>query len=119
MQVGAIFRLLLLAAIWGGSFVFLRIVTPVLGPIITADLRVLIAWGVLTIYLRILGIDMAWRRFWKQYLVIGASMQRCRLFSSHSRHFISRLPTRLFLTPLHLFSARSSPAYGSARKLRC
>ena len=65
-------RLLLLAAIWGGSFVFLRIVTPVLGPIVTADLRVLIAWGVLTIYLRIIGIDMAWRRFWMQYLVIGA-----------------------------------------------
>lgn len=72
MQVSAIFRLLLLAAIWGGSFVFLRIVTPVLGPIITADLRVLIAWAVLKIYLRIIGIDMAWRRFWKQYLVIGA-----------------------------------------------
>ena len=72
MQVSAIVRLLLLAAIWGGSFVFLRIVTPVLGPIVTADLRVLIAWGVLTIYLRIIGIDMAWRRFWMQYLVIGA-----------------------------------------------
>ena len=72
MRASDIFRLLLLAAIWGGSFVFLRIVTPVLGPIITADLRVLIAWGVLTIYLRIIGIDMAWRRFWMQYLVIGA-----------------------------------------------
>ena len=65
-------RLVLLAAIWGGSFVFLRVVAPALGPIVTADLRVLIAWGALAIYFRAVGIDVGWRRFWRQYLVIGA-----------------------------------------------
>lgn len=64
-------RLLLLAAIWGGSFVFLRIVSPALGPIVTADLRVLIAWAVLQLYFRAIGLDVHWRQFWKQYLVIG------------------------------------------------
>ena len=72
MRASDIIRLVLLAAIWGGSFVFLRVVAPVLGPIVTADLRVLIAWGALTIYLRVVGIDANWRRFWQQYLVIGA-----------------------------------------------
>ena len=72
MRASDIFRLVLLAAIWGGSFVFLRVVAPVFGPIVTADLRVLIAWGALAIYCRAVGLDVGWRRFWKQYLVIGA-----------------------------------------------
>jgi len=72
MRASDIFRLVLLAAIWGGSFVFLRVVAPALGPIVTADLRVLIAWGALTIYLWATGIGVNWRRFWQQYLVIGA-----------------------------------------------
>ena len=71
MRASDILRLLLLAAIWGGSFVFLRVVAPAFGPIVTADLRVLIAWGALAIYLRAAGIDVNWRRFWQQYLVIG------------------------------------------------
>jgi len=36
-------RLLLLAAIWGASFLFTRITAPVLGPVLTAELRTLIA----------------------------------------------------------------------------
>ena len=64
-------RLLLLAAIWGGSFVFLRVLAPALGPIVTADLRVLIAWAALQLYFRRIGLDVRWRHFWKQYLVIG------------------------------------------------
>ncbi len=72
MRVSDIIRLILLAAIWGGSFVFLRVLAPALGPIVTADLRVLIAWGSLAIYFRAVGIDLAWRRFWKQYLVVGS-----------------------------------------------
>ena len=72
MRASDLIRLVLLAAIWGGSFVFLRVVAPALGAIVTADLRVLIAWGALTIYFRAVGIDAGWRRFWRQYLVIGA-----------------------------------------------
>lgn len=71
MRLGDWIRLLLLAAIWGGSFVFLRIVAPALGPIVAADLRVLIAWAALQVYFRAIGLDVHWRQFWKQYLVIG------------------------------------------------
>ncbi len=72
MRAIDVFHLLLLAAIWGGSFVFLRVLSPALGPIVTADLRVLIAWVALGVYLRALGLDVEWRRFWKRYLVVGA-----------------------------------------------
>lgn len=72
MRASDLFRLVLLAAIWGGSFVFLRVVAPALGPIVTADLRVLIAWAALTTYLQAVGIEVHWQRFWTQYLVIGA-----------------------------------------------
>lgn len=71
MRPRDIFRLLLLAALWGGSFVFLRVVAPALGAIVTADLRVLIAWAALALYLRYAGVSIAWRQFWRQYLVIG------------------------------------------------
>lgn len=73
MRASDLSRLLLLAAIWGGSFVFLRVLAPMFGPIVTATLRVSIAWVALALYLRCCGIDMHWRRFWPQYLVIGIS----------------------------------------------
>lgn len=50
MQAADAIRLISLAAIWGGSFIFLRVLSPVLGPIITADLRLLIAAMFLLVY---------------------------------------------------------------------
>ncbi|MGE5169452.1 MAG: DMT family transporter, partial [Rudaea sp.] len=64
-------RLLLLAAIWGGSFLFMRIAAPVLGP------TLLIAVRVSTAALFLLGIALLHRRslrlawHWKHYLVLG------------------------------------------------
>ncbi|MDD4051814.1 MAG: DMT family transporter [candidate division Zixibacteria bacterium] len=72
MHAGDIVRLITLAAIWGGSFIFMRVLAPVLGPVVTADLRVLIAGLALIVYFRIIRFDPQWRRFWKQYLFIGA-----------------------------------------------
>lgn len=37
-------RLVLLAAIWGASFLFNRIAAPALGPVLTAELRTLGRW---------------------------------------------------------------------------
>jgi len=64
-------RLILLAAIWGGSFLFMRVAAPPLGPIATADLRVLLAGAALLAWLRVAGIDLAWRAHWRRYLVVG------------------------------------------------
>ncbi len=71
MRTVDIIRLVTLAAIWGGSFIFMRVLAPVLGPIITAELRVLIAGLALMLYFRMIGFDMEFRKHWKQYLLIG------------------------------------------------
>jgi drug/metabolite transporter (DMT)-like permease len=64
-------RLFVLAAIWGGSFIFMRVLAPALGAVLTAALRVAISGLVLVAYLRLAGIDMAWRTRWHHYFAIG------------------------------------------------
>lgn len=64
-------RLFTLAAIWGGSFIFLRILSPVLGPILTTNLRLFIGGLVLCLYFAATGFDLEWKKNWKHYLIIG------------------------------------------------
>jgi drug/metabolite transporter (DMT)-like permease len=64
-------RLLLLAAIWGASFLFTRIAAPVLGPVLTAELRTLIAGVTLAAYFAATGYHPELRRFARQYLIVG------------------------------------------------
>ena len=64
-------RLLLLAAIWGASFLFIRITSPVIGPVLTADVRMLIAGVALAAYFRLIGFDAVWRRWWRHYVIVG------------------------------------------------
>src|SRR5688572_4335672 len=64
-------RLLLLAAIWGASFLFNRIAAPTLGPVLTAELRTLIAGIALAAYFAATGFDPEWRRWARQYVIAG------------------------------------------------
>lgn len=64
-------RLVLLAAIWGASFLFMRIAAPVLGPILTAELRTLIAGVGLAAWFAASGYDPGYRRWARHYLVVG------------------------------------------------
>ncbi len=64
-------RLVTLAAIWGASFLFIRIATPAFGVLATADVRMLIAGGALAGYYAATGFDAQWRRWWRYYLAIG------------------------------------------------
>jgi drug/metabolite transporter (DMT)-like permease len=64
-------RLAVLAAIWGGSFIFLRVLAPVLGPVLTATSRVLIAGLALIAYFRATGFDANLRGQGRHYVVIG------------------------------------------------
>ncbi len=64
-------RLVALAAIWGASFLFTRIVAPVLGPVLTADLRMLVAGLALVAYFRLAGFDPEWRRWARKYAFVG------------------------------------------------
>ena len=64
-------RLVALSAIWGSSFIFIRVIAPVLGPVLTVTTRVLIGGAVLVAYCRFIGLDAQVARHWRQYAVIG------------------------------------------------
>jgi drug/metabolite transporter (DMT)-like permease len=69
-------RLVALAAIWGGSFLFMRIAAPVLGPAVLIEYRVLfaalflaaVAWFMRR---RGKGVPLDLRQHWKHYLMLG------------------------------------------------
>ncbi len=63
--------LLLLSALWGGSFLFIRIAAPVLGPVVLIELRVLIAGVALLFYSLAIRQDLELRKRWPHYLAIG------------------------------------------------
>ncbi|NWJ48833.1 MAG: DMT family transporter [Chloroflexi bacterium] len=63
--------LLVLATLWGGSFLFMRVAAPELGPVLLIELRVLIAGLLLLAYARLTRFDLEIRKYWKPYLVIG------------------------------------------------
>jgi drug/metabolite transporter (DMT)-like permease len=63
MTSSAALRLLLLSAIWGASFIFFRVIVPVLGPVWTAELRVLIAGVALGVVALVLRSKLQWRRY--------------------------------------------------------
>lgn len=64
-------RLVALSAIWGSSFIFIRVIAPALGPVLTVTTRVLIGGAVLVAYCRVIGLDAQVARHWRQYAVIG------------------------------------------------
>jgi len=63
--------LVFLSAIWGASFIFMRILAPALGPMATADLRLLIAGVALALFLKVQNINLEWKKNWKRYLITG------------------------------------------------
>jgi len=71
MKPSDLARLVALAAIWGASFLFVRIAAPMIGPVLTADARLLIAGLALAAYFRVIGFDAEWRRWWPQYAIVG------------------------------------------------
>ncbi|WP_198023028.1 EamA family transporter [Paenibacillus zanthoxyli] len=63
--------LLLLALIWGASFLFMRIASPVFGPVVTTELRVAIAAAALLLYASLTRSRIELRRHWKPFLLLG------------------------------------------------
>jgi drug/metabolite transporter (DMT)-like permease len=63
--------LLLLSAIWGSSFIFMRYLAPIVGPLLTADMRMLIAGIFLVALFAATGRRIGWREHWKRLIVIG------------------------------------------------
>jgi drug/metabolite transporter (DMT)-like permease len=71
MKAGDYARLVALSAIWGASFIFMRVAAPAFGTVLTAEGRLLIAGLVLAAWFHFRGFDAQWRRHWKAYAVIG------------------------------------------------
>lgn len=71
MQRSDLVRLVVLAAIWGFSFLFIRILAPILGPLWTAESRVSIAGVFLLGLLLLRGQKFELAKYWRQYLVLG------------------------------------------------
>jgi drug/metabolite transporter (DMT)-like permease len=72
MKTKELAALLGLAALWGASFLFIRIASPVLGPFLTIQGRVGIAAAALIVYIAFIQHRAGFRQWWKQYLIIGA-----------------------------------------------
>lgn len=71
MSLVDILLLLSLSAIWGSSFMFMRYLAPLIGPVTTADARLFIAGLFLVLLFAIMRFDFKWRERWKRYLFIG------------------------------------------------
>ncbi|WP_110655545.1 DMT family transporter [Salinicola halimionae] len=71
MPLPSLLRLLLLSALWGASFLFMRIATPVLGAFPTAFFRVLLGALGLVVILAVLGVRWRFDGKSKASLAIG------------------------------------------------
>src|SRR5215470_14089050 len=77
--------LMLLSALWGGSFLCMRVAAPVLGPVVLIEGRVLLAGGILLVYVAL--------RNWKPDAVEWYSAQRLpeyapRRFRKHKTKYM-------------------------------
>ena len=71
MSLADLAKLVFLSAIWGGSFIFLRVAVPETGPLLTATLRTTLAGVALMAYASATGVQMHWRANLKPYVVVG------------------------------------------------
>lgn len=71
MRAADAVRLAALAAIWGAAFIFIRVAAPVLGPLWTTELRLLIGAAVLFLWFASRRMDLQWRQHFRFYALIG------------------------------------------------
>ncbi|HYD94581.1 MAG TPA: DMT family transporter [Noviherbaspirillum sp.] len=71
MSAADLAKLVFLSAIWGGSFIFLRVAVPEAGPLLTATLRTTLAGVALVAFAVATGVRMDWRANLKPYAMVG------------------------------------------------
>lgn len=71
MRNKEIAALIALGALWGGSFLFIRIASPAIGPFVLMELRVGLAAAALVLYAIALGRLPKLRSHWRHLLVLG------------------------------------------------
>ena len=63
--------LLVLSGIWGSSFIFIRYLAPIIGPVATADARMLLAGVALVLFFLLTRFKPGWKKNARHFLVIG------------------------------------------------
>lgn len=71
MKISEVLELFLLAALWGGSFLFLRMASPAIGPVWLIEFRVLIAGLVLFPVLIRLDLVRELLHHWRSLAIVG------------------------------------------------
>jgi drug/metabolite transporter (DMT)-like permease len=71
MRSADLVRLVVLGAVWGGSFIFIRVTAPALGPFWMAEGRVLLGGLALLAWFAVTRFDPQWRTHWRFYALIG------------------------------------------------
>jgi len=71
MTIKQLVLLLFISALWGGSFIFMKILTPVFGPVMTSSFRLLIASGFLYVYFLVTKHKIIWRQSLKFFVIVG------------------------------------------------
>jgi drug/metabolite transporter (DMT)-like permease len=106
MSTASLLRLLALSAIWGASFLFMRMGAPVLGPALLIELRV----GLAAIFLLIVGTflkrGLDARKNWKHYVVLG-------LFNSALPFLLFAFAARTLSASLLSILNATSPLWGA------
>jgi drug/metabolite transporter (DMT)-like permease len=72
MRAADLTRLVVLAAIWGASFLFMRVAVGSLGAMPTAAARLALAGAVVLGYLAVRRVRLDWRTHWRYYAIVGA-----------------------------------------------
>jgi drug/metabolite transporter (DMT)-like permease len=71
VRVADLTRLVALAAIWGASFLFMRVAVGSLGAMAMAESRLVLAGATIAIYLAIAGKRLDLARHWRHYAIVG------------------------------------------------
>lgn len=72
MRAQDLARLVTLAALWGGSYLFMRFAVPYFGPVALIEVRVIVAGLALVLFVRATGGNIGWREHGRGYLFVGA-----------------------------------------------
>lgn len=106
MNTTNLIRLFVLAAIWGGSFLFLRIAVPALGPALLIEYRVASAALFLLVVGLVLRKKLALRDHWRHYLILG-------FFNSALPFFLFAFAARTLSASLLTVLNATAPMWGA------
>ncbi len=106
MDLASLMRLLALSALWGGSFLFLKIGASALDPVILIILRV----GLAAIFLAVVGFmlekELGLRRHWRHFLILG-------LFNSALPFLLFAISARTISASLMSILNATAPVWGA------